>query len=430
LTGSFRQALRSKLLGESGGTLWNLPEMHEAQAKVHAEQARFNVLDCGRRWGKTLYAIRWILEPAAAGFPVGWFAPNYKYLTDAWRDILLAVEGHVVRRNNTERRIELDTGGVIEAWTLDDPKAGRSRRYKRVVVDEAALSPNLEEAWTQAIRPTLTDFRGGALFGSTPKGMNYFWALFQRGIDPEQRDWAAWQMPTVANPFIDPEEVESARLELPELTFAQEYLAEFLSGEGSVFRNIAANLTANPNATPAEHTGHILVAGVDWAQVRDFTAISVVCATCAREVALDRFNQIDWAFQRARLTHLVKHWHVRHVVAEWNSIGGPNIEALQADGLPVVPFVTTATSKPQLIQSLALAFERMECAWLPDAVARGELEAFEAKVSGATGRVSYSAPEGLHDDTVIARALAWRAALEGRPAIGSDTIGAFTGAMG
>lgn len=69
----------------------------------------------------------------------------------------------------------------------------------------------------------------------------------------------------------------------------------------------------------------------------------------------------------------------------------------------------TATSKPPLIESLALAFEREECRWQDDPIWTGELEAYERKVSPITGRSQYSAPEGMHDDTVIARALAWEA---------------------
>jgi len=149
--------------------------------------------------------------------------------------------------------------------------------------------------------------------------------------------------------------------------------------------------------------------GVDWAQKADYTALSVVCGDCRIELALDRFNQIDWRLQRARLDAMAKRYSVGHIEAEENSIGSPNIEALQGEGLPVYPFTTTAVSKPPLIQSLALAFERAECTWLDLPAATAELEAYESKVSANTGRVSYGAPEGLCDDTVIARALAWRA---------------------
>jgi len=85
------------------------------------------------------------------------------------------------------------------------------------------------------------------------------------------------------------------------------------------------------------------------------------------------------------------------------------LEMLQRLGLPVRGFETTASSKPPLIESLALAFEREECRWQADPVWTGELEAYERKVSATTGRSQYSAPEGGHDDTVMARALAWQA---------------------
>jgi hypothetical protein len=138
-----------------------------------------------------------------------------------------------------------------------------------------------------------------------------------------------------------------------------------------------------------------------------------VCQTCKREVALDRFHKIEWAFQRARLTEIIRDWRVQAVIAESNSIGQPNLEALIREGLPVRGFETTGSSKSPLIQSLALALEREECRWIANETARLELLAYEATISKTTGRVSYSAPDGGHDDTVMARALAWKATLEG-----------------
>jgi hypothetical protein len=53
-------------------------------------------------------------------------------------------------------------------------------------------------------------------------------------------------MPTSANPAIDPAEIADARRDLPELVFAQEYLAEFVSWEGAVFRKILDAVTDIP----------------------------------------------------------------------------------------------------------------------------------------------------------------------------------------
>ena len=389
-----------------------LPSLHAGQERIVREARRFNVLACGRRFGKTILGIDFLVDKALDGYPVGWFSPQYPMLIEVWKEIKRLTLPLHSRVSAQEHRIELITGGVIDCWSLAAADSARGRKYARVVIDEAAMVPGLDDAWQAVIRPTLTDYQGDAYFLSTPKGLNFFHACYARGIDPAQTEWAAWHALTTDNPYIDPAEVDAARRELPEQIFRQEYLAEFLQNDGAVFRNIDACLTSDPT-TPDDHKGHTMVAGVDWGQKNDFTAISVVCQTCKREVALDRFHKIEWAFQRARLTEIIRDWRVQAVIAESNSIGQPNLEALIREGLPVRGFETTGSSKSPLIQSLALALEREECRWIANETARLELLAYEATISKTTGRVSYSAPDGGHDDTVMARALAWKATLEG-----------------
>lgn len=383
-----------------------LPVLHPGQQQIIDEARRFNVLACGRRFGKTKLGIDLIIDKALDGYPVGWFSPTYRMLGEVWKEIVETTRPIQTRVAKQEHRIELLTGGVIDCWSLDAADSVRGRKYARVIIDEAAMVPDLGDSWQAAIRPTLTDYTGDAFLLSTPKGVNFFHECYSRGVDPAQPDWNGWHAPTTANPYIDPAEVEAARLELPEQIFRQEYLAEFLQNEGAVFRNIDACLHAD-NQT--DHRGHSLMAGVDWGQQNDFTVISVVCATCRQEVELDRFNKIEWAFQRARLKTIIERHGCIAVMVETNSIGGPNLEALQREGLPVRGFETTGTSKPPLIQSLALALERVELQWLPDPVGRTELLAYESRRNATTGRISYSAPSGGHDDTVMARALALHA---------------------
>jgi len=380
-----------------------LPSLHPAQQRIIDEARRFNVLACGRRFGKTTLGIDLIIDKALDGYPVGWFSPTYKMLGEVWKEIIETTKQLQTRVAKQEHRIELITGGVIDCWSLDAADSVRGRKYARVIVDEAAMVPNLGDAWQAAIRPTLTDYEGDAFFLSTPKGINFFHECYSRGVDGTQPDWAAWHSPTLDNPHIKPAEIEAARQELPEQIFRQEYLAEFLQNSGAVFRNIDACLRADTG----DHTGHQLFAGVDWGQKNDFTVISIICGTCRQEVELDRFNKIEWAFQRARLRAIADRWIVASTIVESNSIGSPNLEALQREGMSVRGFETTGSSKPPLIQSLALCLEREECHFLPDPVGRVELLSYESRVNSTTGRVSYSAPEGGHDDTVIARALAW-----------------------
>ena len=375
---------------------------------VHSHPARFKVLSAGRRWGKTRLGVHECLDVASQGGRAWWVAPNYKMGEVGWRPLRKMASKIGAEIRKVDRQIVFPNGGDVTVRSADNPDTLRGDGLDFVVMDECAFTA--EEAWTEALRPALSDRKGKAVFISTPKGRNWFWRMYQRGLDGGG-EWQSWQLPTSDNPYIDPSEIEAARAMLPEVIFEQEYLAVFLEGEGSVFRNIAACMNA-PLTTPKEHSGHHIIAGVDWGKQSDFTAISIGCVTCRQEVARDRFNKIDYHFQRGRLESLMAPWKVTRITAESNSMGEPIIEELQRSGMPVVSFQTTAQSKPALIENLALTLERAEWQFQDDAIWTGELEAYERKVSPVTGRSQYSAPDGLHDDTVIARALmVWQSAV-------------------
>lgn len=382
-----------------------LPRPHPAQKVVRKGARRFNVVCMGRRWGKTILGLIVIVLVALDSKPAAWFSPTYKMLADVWREAKRLTKPVARHVNEQEKRIELITGGVIDFWSLDNPDAARGRKYAGVVIDEAAMVAWLGEAWQEVIRATLTDYAGSAWFLSTPKGRNFFWQMWQWGQDPEQTEWASWQMPTSTNPYIRADEIEAAKQELPDRVFRQEYLAEFIEDAGGVFRGVRECATAQR----VKPYAGVFRMGVDWGQQNDFTVLTVFDANTRAMVDIDRFNKVDWALQRERLKTMYERWKCDRIIAEKNSIGGPNIEALRREGLPVLAFETTAVSKPPLIESLVLAFERQEITILNDPVLVNELEAYERTVSKETGRSKYGAPENLHDDCVISTALGWKA---------------------
>jgi len=271
-----------------------------------------------------------------------------------------------------------------------------------VVLDEAAfIHP---EAWDAVLRPMLITTRGRALFLSTPHGRNWFWELYNIGRDPEEEEWASFHFPTAANELIHPEELASVKRRTPEIIWQAEYEAQFISADSGVFRRLEQAAAPAPYNQP--QPGHAYTAGVDWGRSKDYTAIAVIDASNGKMVALDRFNNASWDLQRGRLENIVKHWRPQIVWAEANSIGEPNIEALNQAGLPVKPFYTTAKSKAPLIEALALAIERNEITLLDDPVLLSEFAdyTFERLPNGG---YRYGARPGAHDDTVIATALAW-----------------------
>jgi hypothetical protein len=350
------------------------------------------------------------------GFDVGWFAPNYKYLDEAWRTAKLAYsrQGLITRTDAQQHRMELATGGSMDFWTLDDEDAGRGRKYGLVLVDEAGLSRNLLHIWQSAIRPTLTDHAGGAWFLGTPKGWNDFHTLSRKS--EADADWAHHHAPTSANPFIAAGEIEAARKDLPERIFAQEYLAQFLEDGGGVFRRVTAavdtTLQADPHMAKAADDGRPYVIAADWGRHNDFTVYVVLDVRAGSVVAVDRFTQIDYAIQLARLQALHQRFPRAPIVAEGNSMGGPLVEQLQRMRLPVRAFQTTQASKAQAIEALSLAFEQgalriPPVQWLID-----ELLAYD-QTRLPSGLMRYGAPPGGHDDGVMALAIAWAGAHQG-----------------
>jgi len=356
------------------------------------------------------------VEEASTGKRVFWGAPTFDQVRIGWEETEHACGG-VAKFNQTLMAAAFPSGGKIIYRSLDDPDNARGHTADGIVIDEVQnVKPS---AWYEVLQPMLVDTHGWAWFIGTPNGRNWFFREHLGACD--RLDSMAWQVPTLGveirdgellrkphpleNPDISFEEIKRIWQTTPSRSFEEEILAIFKEGEGAVFRNLAACMGAPPT-TPDAHAGHELVAGLDWAKQNDFTAISILCKPCACEVARDRFNKIDYHFQRDRLRALYDRWHVTRIIGEANSIGGPNIEELQRDGLRVQPFETTGTSKPPLIESLSLSFERAEIQWQSDPIWTAELEAYEMRVSPTTGRTSYSAPDGVHDDTVIARALA------------------------
>lgn len=395
-----------------------LPMPHYGQQVVRSQMRRFNWLAAGRRWRKTTLVMTIAVEHALQGKQIIWGAPVFDQVRIGWKETQKACV-EIATFHKQEMTALFPGGGAIIYRSLDNPDNARGHTADGVVIDESAdVSP---DAWYDVLRPMLIDTNGWAWLIGTFKGLNWFGIEHGSALDRE--DSMAWQAPTLGceitkeglirkphpleNPNIPFDEVKTLYLTQPEATFRQEILSEIVLGEGAVFRNIIANLYDGKDETPEKHKGHVIVAGVDWGAVNDFTAISIACEQCNKELELDRFNKIEWEFQRGRLIRLLDKWDVNFTVAEENSIGSPNLEALQKS-LPrrkIVGFMTTAQSKPALIQSLALCLEQEEMKWLNVPIATRELEAYEAKRNEVTNRIQYSAPAGFHDDTVIARAL-------------------------
>jgi hypothetical protein len=390
----------------------NLPYPHMMQARILASKAKRHCVCSGRRSGKTTLAASLAVEKMFDGRRVLLASTTQEQADAFWEKctewLRPVIDSGIVQRNIQRRILTMpSSGGRIKVKTASDADTLRGDYADFLVLDECALLA--PDAWEKVGAPMLLDNDGDAWFISTPRRRNWFFHLYQKALADETGRWKAWHFTSYDNPHLSTDALDELQSDMTDEDIRQEIKAEFLEGQGAVFRKIDESLTAPNGATPGQHSGHEFVMGVDWAQQNDYTVLSVGCTTCRCEVALDRFNKIGWSIQRERLKALHDLWRPYTILAEANSIGGPNIEALvEEDDLPVMGFDMTGTSKPPLIKAMVRALERGEYQWLPDPVAKGELEAYEQKQT-ASGYTQYSAPAGVHDDTVVARCLTLRA---------------------
>lgn len=214
-----------------------LRKRHINQQHIIDTAKRFNVLKCGRRFGKTSLAEELIIDPALDGYPVAYFAPTYKDLAEFWYNIKTICKDAIEWQSEQLKQLRLVTGGVIDMWSMEDPDSGRGRKYKRAVIDECEKAAKFEIAWKGTIRATLTDYEGDAWFLSTPKfGDTYFKEIHGLSADDKyNHEWQSWTFTTYDNPHMSKDEIDSARRTLADIYFRCEYLAEDVDNAGALW---------------------------------------------------------------------------------------------------------------------------------------------------------------------------------------------------
>ena len=344
------------------------------------------------------------------GGRAAWIVPEYKNGRALWRYASNVcapmVQAKRMQMSKSERVITSDLGGFFGIYSADNIDSVRSEAFHLVVGDEyAMINP---DGWNDAVMPTLADYDGDEFRISTPKGKNHFYYDFMKG-QAGTDDFMSWTAPTSSNPLPNIRKAyELAKHRVPERTFLQEWDARFVD-DGTLFRGIQ-DAAVMPITEP--QAGRQYVIGVDWGRTNDATVFSVLDIADKSQVYIDIMTNTDYASQRMRLKALSERYNNAVIMAESNSMGQPNIEALQNMGVPVQGFMTTNTTKAQIIQALELAFEQDNIKILDNATQTMELMAYQSEKL-PSGLVRYNAPSGMHDDTVIALALSWWAGVGG-----------------
>lgn len=208
------------------------------QLEVVRDNHRFKVVCAGRRFGKSVLArmimLGWAKEPG-----LYWIvSPTHQQGKDIhWmQGFRQEIPREFVRKwtESPTPEVELTNGAVIQLKSAEDPDRLKGVKLRGLIVDEIAVMRNWTWIWEEALRPTLTDYSSPAVFISSPKGYNHFWDLFnQQDKDPQ---FKSFKFTSYDNPNIPSSEIDSAKVTLSEDYFAQEYMAEFKTYTGLVYK--------------------------------------------------------------------------------------------------------------------------------------------------------------------------------------------------
>lgn len=227
------------------------------QSNIHFSDARFKILACGRRYGKTTFGGKELTAALCDPEEIGYYwivGPKYstgeKEFRIVWDDVIKKLKwGDKVKKafnvKQGDMRIEMPWGTVLEVKSAERKDGLLGEGLKGVIMAECAQHD--AETWEQYIRPALFDQRGWAIFSSTPKGYNWFQGLYMLGLMKEiHPGYESWCLPSWENPILFPdgfesEEIQEMKSKVSEEYFAQEIAADFVSYAGKIYTEFGAH---------------------------------------------------------------------------------------------------------------------------------------------------------------------------------------------
>jgi len=373
---------------------------HENQKLIHHsirnELYKYYILNIGRQFGKTMLGINQMLDWAIndSGCNIAWVTPIYKQGKKAFSELEKAtINSGLFEYNQTELTVK-GFNSTISFFSGERPDNIRGNTFDYLIIDEFAFTR--EELWSEVLSATVLVKGKKVLFISTPKGKNHFYKL---SLQPNYDNrYKYFHFTSYDTPFINALDLEERKRSLPSHVFKQEYLAEFIDNASGLFTNVRDCIL-----TPEKSTKYY--GGLDIGRADDYTVLTIVNES-NQTVFCERWRQDEWTRIIDKVAIEINKYQAKTYV-EVNNQGDVFFEMLRKKCSKLVePYITTSKTKPIMIEDLAVLFEQknisiLDINWLID-----ELEAFTYIYNATTRNVQYSAPQGIHDDSVISLSLA------------------------
>lgn len=382
---------------------------------------RFKIAVWNRRAGKSKTGLNQQIQRTQLKKGVYYYVlPTYKSAKQTiWDDLIkthLPVE-IIDKKNDSELAIYYKNGSIQRFVGSEDYDKLRGINAIDVVFDE--YSEQNSEVWTAIFQPIIMENGGTATFIFTPKGKNHGWELIQKARD--SKDWYVSVLGVKDTHSHTEESLEEIKRNTPQALYQQEYEVSFVDSAGQYFRRIRENIYKVDNQTvnPFILEGDFQI-GVDLAKYNDWTVITPFNLNTFRVYPQDRFNQIDWNLQKARIQVIYAKYcrkgqrlqdtgNVR-VCIDATGVGDPVVEDLKKEiNIPELPFnhafKFTQQSRADLLKHLAILLEQDKIKIPNDEGLIAELESFRYEMS-ESGTLKVKVPDNMTDDRVMSLALA------------------------
>ena len=412
---------------------------HPGQERVHQSDAKIKVLEIGRRWGKSRFALWELIKRflESKDIEVGadlvppfhaWIVtPNFPQARQIWNELMaffprdfispagVKQDAWLIHLKGNEKR----AWGQIEVKSAHDPDSLQTAGLDFLWVSEAQ---DISDKAFEKLLPTLRSpgRLGYGIFEGIPALYPDHW--FRRAFvagERGERGFDSFKATSFENPLLTEEqkaEIEADKELLPERVWRRMYMAEFSESAG-YFTNIDANIAGDPMQGPIP--GARYIAGLDLGRKMDPSVMVIMDASERKMVHYQGWDDgTEWVTQREHVARLVEEWGIERLCIDATGLGDVFTAELVNVGIPVEPFMFTQASREHLLQQLVVALERQTISFFNEKRLLRQLRAFQyRKLPG--GRYKAEAPPGEHDDAVFALALALEVADSSHPAASS-----------
>lgn len=362
----------------------------------------------GRQSGGTIAAVHevanWAMSAPKrwpdAKFPQFWWATAFDgTMGKAWRDFESTIPREIVaRKHESQAWFELANGSRVSMQSAEGMKSLVSEQLHGLVCDE--FCQYREAVYNEYLAPMLSTTNGPQIFCGSPWGMN--WGYRTVLTAQNTPNWSYHHWTSFDSPYANQAYLEGERARMPGRAFRQQYLAEFLTEGGELFRNIDAAIS--PPAQPDHH----VVVGFDLARSKDWSHLYAFNSR-GEWVDSKRVGHLDWSVQRIAAIEMYKRVNARKIIVDITGTGpralaGDIFSAdLRRDGLLVEPVNIDGEMKKALVHNLMWRFDMGAIR-----IDMGTADEFRryTSISTPAGNERYTAPDGEHDDQVMAAALA------------------------